>query len=232
MTGRDRTCDAPRFKRALYRAELRSRGLAEPESNRRWGYGRGWARTRSFLFVRQALFPIELLARRKWTGRESNPRTTAIVCRSYHYGAAALPNSQLSGPRIRDKDLNLGLHVQSVASCLLDDPGDTGPRRRGAHVGREVRRAAWHGRPCSVFIGTRCQPRSTTVSVHPPPGDRRSRRVNDRTRFSMPLAYPSTLDRRPPVAHVRDGRRPTWRSFGARASTRSGKRQAKAHAIA
>ena len=156
MTGRDRTCDAPRFKRALYRAELRSRGLAEPESNRRWGYGRGWARTRSFLFVRQALFPIELLARRKWTGRESNPRTTAIVCRSYHYGAAALPNSQLSGPRIRDKDLNLGLHVQSVASCLLDDPGDTGPRRRGAHVGREVRRAAWHGRPCSVFIGTRC----------------------------------------------------------------------------
>jgi hypothetical protein len=43
------------------------------------------------------------------------------------------------------------------------------------------------------------------------------------TRFSMPLAYPSTLDRRP-VAHVRDGRRPTWRGVGARASARRGKK--------
>jgi hypothetical protein len=39
-----------------------------------------------------------------------------------------------------------------------------------------------------------------------------------RTMFSMPLAYSSTLDRRPPVAHTCDGFRPTWRSFGARAS--------------
>ena len=36
MTGRGRTCDAPRFKRALYLAELRSREeWAEPGSNRR-----------------------------------------------------------------------------------------------------------------------------------------------------------------------------------------------------
>ena len=38
VTGRDRTCDAPRFRRALYRAELRPRAIdewAEPESNRR-----------------------------------------------------------------------------------------------------------------------------------------------------------------------------------------------------
>ena len=36
VTGRDRTCDASRFRRALYRAELRPREwLAEPESNRR-----------------------------------------------------------------------------------------------------------------------------------------------------------------------------------------------------
>jgi hypothetical protein len=27
VTGRDRTCDAPRFRRALYRAELRSREM-------------------------------------------------------------------------------------------------------------------------------------------------------------------------------------------------------------
>src|SRR6266540_3756833 len=63
-------------------------------------------------------------------------------------------------------------------------------------------------------------------------GDRRSRRVppvgplvafsvssaRSRTMFSMPLAYPSTLDHRPLVAHVRSRRRPTWRSFGARTS--------------
>src|ERR671915_2333590 len=39
-----------------------------------------------------------------------------------------------------------------------------------------------------------------------------------RTMFSMPLAYPSALDHRPLVAHIRNGRRPTWRGFGARAS--------------
>ena len=39
-----------------------------------------------------------------------------------------------------------------------------------------------------------------------------------RTMFSKPLAYPSTLDRRPPAAHRASGWRPTWRSFGARAS--------------
>jgi hypothetical protein len=38
------------------------------------------------------------------------------------------------------------------------------------------------------------------------------------TMFSMPLAYSSTLDQRQPVAHIRDGRRPTWRSLGARTS--------------
>ena len=39
-----------------------------------------------------------------------------------------------------------------------------------------------------------------------------SRTGLSRTMFSMPLAYPSTLDRRLSVAE----RRPTWRSFGAR----------------
>jgi hypothetical protein len=69
------------------------------------------------------------------------------------------------------------------------------------------------------------------LSVHPPTGDRRSRRAPEagdgrvvmsrpagrRTMLSMPLAYPSTLDHRPPIAQIRNGRRPTWRSFGARA---------------
>jgi hypothetical protein len=44
VTGRDRTCDAPRFRRALYRAELRSR---EDRRSR--------SRTGDFLLIREAL---------------------------------------------------------------------------------------------------------------------------------------------------------------------------------
>ena len=55
--------------------------------------------------------------------------------------------------------------------------------------------------------------------------------ARSRTMFSMPLAYPSTLDHRPPVAHIHSDRRPTWRGFGARASRAVvGKAQAKANA--
>jgi hypothetical protein len=57
-----------------------------------------------------------------------------------------------------------------------------------------------------------------------------SRPTEAGTMLSMPLAYPSTLDRRPPMAHIRNGRRPTWRSFGARSSHSAGNWQAKAHA--
>ena len=72
MTGRDRTCDAPRFKRALFRL---SYGHANGRSRSRTGglllirealchlsypptSGQGWARTSSLLFVRQALSPL------------------------------------------------------------------------------------------------------------------------------------------------------------------------------
>ena len=51
MAGRSRTCAASRFRRPLYRAELRPRVS-----------GRGWTRTSSLLFVRQALSAVELLA--------------------------------------------------------------------------------------------------------------------------------------------------------------------------
>jgi hypothetical protein len=79
----------------------------------------------------------------------------------------------------------------------------------------------------------------------PRTGDRRSRRAPvagdcrvfmsrpavRRTMLSMPLAYPSTLDHRPPIAQIRNGRRPTWRGVGARAQDALfGKRQAKANA--
>jgi hypothetical protein len=75
VTGRIRTCGAPRFKRPLYRAELRPRARrnvvprprCEPESARSGAVraatsGRGWTRTSSLLFVRQALCALELLA--------------------------------------------------------------------------------------------------------------------------------------------------------------------------
>jgi hypothetical protein len=44
VAGRNRTCGAPRFRRPLYRAELRPRAS-----------GRGWGRTSSLLRVKQAL---------------------------------------------------------------------------------------------------------------------------------------------------------------------------------
>jgi hypothetical protein len=113
VAGRIRTCGAPRFKRPLYRAELRplgyqhlvSSGFAAAHTTRpatasqKKGAhggnmvspvkaseakpsGRGWTRTSSLLFVRQALSALELLAQ----------------------------------VRLRDKDSNLDIHVQSVAS--------------------------------------------------------------------------------------------------------------------
>jgi hypothetical protein len=50
VVGRNRTCDAPRFRRALYRLSFDHVD------------GQGWTRTSSLLRVKQALFAIELLA--------------------------------------------------------------------------------------------------------------------------------------------------------------------------
>jgi hypothetical protein len=76
VAGRDRTCGAPRFRRALYLAELRPQGWARLDSNQRP------------LVCKTSALPFELLAR-----------------------------------ELRDKESNLALHVQSVASYRLDDPG-------------------------------------------------------------------------------------------------------------
>ena len=80
MAGRDRTCGAPRFGRALY-----------PLS-----YGH-----------------------MTWARLESNQRP--LACK-----ASALP-FELHARELRDKESNLDLHVQSVVSYRLDDPG-TAPR--------------------------------------------------------------------------------------------------------
>jgi hypothetical protein len=70
VAGRDRTCGASRFRRALYRAELR------PHEGRQ-----GWIRTSSLLFVRQALSqlsysPTTVLA----YGESSSPRAKTFGC--------------------------------------------------------------------------------------------------------------------------------------------------------
>jgi hypothetical protein len=128
--------------------------------------------------------PPELSA--EWARLGSNQQP--LVCKT-----SALPLELLARVcQIRDKESNLDLHVQSVVSCRLDDPGTT-----------ERSRA-----PPSISI----------------PGDRRSRRA--------PSFRPSCLAGRTPsdVFHATRlpfdpgspaagcGRRPTWRSFGARAS--------------
>ncbi len=84
--------------------------------------------------------------------------------------------SRLSYPpsRLRDKGSNLDLHVQSVVSSRLDDPGRQirSPSTPGAAGSRRSSRT-W--RPCHFEL---CHA------------------LRIRTMLSMPLAYPSTLDRR------------------------------------
>ncbi len=107
VTGRDRTCDAPRFRRALYRAELRSR--VED--------GRSRSRTGGLLRIREALCHLSYPpSGRGWA------RTSSLL-----FVRQALSRLSYSPVRqIRDKGSNLDLHVQSVASCRLDDPGAHG----------------------------------------------------------------------------------------------------------
>jgi hypothetical protein len=90
VAGRNRTCGAPGFNRALYRAELRPRGFS----------GRGWNRTSDFLRVKQALWPAELLARvHEWAGLESNQPLFRI--REALYLLSYPPKLNGSGTRAR-----------------------------------------------------------------------------------------------------------------------------------
>jgi hypothetical protein len=104
VTGRARTCDAPRFRRALYRTELRSR--VED--------GRSRSRTGGLLRIREALYHLSYPpSGRGWA------RTSSLLF--VRQALSRLSYSPVS--QIRDKGSNLDLHVQSVASCRLDDPG-------------------------------------------------------------------------------------------------------------
>jgi hypothetical protein len=87
---------------------------------------------------------------------------------------------QRAGVELRDKDSNLDLHVQGVGSCRLDDPGPMRPSAlRPALARQELDAAADTRRHVSLV------------------------RLMPRTMFSMPLAYPSTLDRRAAAARAR-----------------------------
>jgi hypothetical protein len=65
VAGRNRTCGAPRFRRPLYRAELRPRAS-----------GRGWGRTSSLLRVKQALCQLSYSPKeREAPGQGLEPRS-------------------------------------------------------------------------------------------------------------------------------------------------------------
>jgi hypothetical protein len=193
VTGRDRTCDAPRFRRALYRAELRSRDIGvQPEV----GQHDSWSRTNDLPLIRRALcllsYSPQCVSEQSWI-RTSNPLFVRQALSQLSYPPAVL--------QIRDKGSNLDLRVQSLASFRLDDLGATvrpsvHPRARGRRSG--------------------VMPSSASVTSA------------SRTMLSVPLAYPSTLDRRGAIAQLRI-RRPTWRSFGARRSSVGRKSAAKAN---
>ncbi len=252
VTGRDRTCDASRFRRALYRL---SYGHASPEER---------SRTGRLLLIREARFspssgpggsrtlepPLhlpQLPLRRGCFAELSAIRPTdpgrGVEPRSPRSERGVLPvRRSRSGPALRRSRRRphrtralLGVHHDAMPTAQ-DGRGVIGVpdgalgvqlRARGRTVSSY--RYAEHARPVagggppgrgraspSISPSGRstqqasASPRSRSIPMSRP---RRSR-----TMLSMPLAYSSTLDHRPPVAHIRGGRRPTWRSFGARAS--------------
>jgi hypothetical protein len=79
-------------------------------------------------------------------------------------------------PELQDKGSNLDLHVQSVVSCQLDDPGPA-ERRSGATPSSPIR-ARRNGDRGSADLESSVTSRAK------------------RTLFSVPLANPSTLDHR------------------------------------
>lgn len=103
--------------------------------------------------------------------------------------------------QLRDKESNLDLHVQGVASCRLDDPGTNGPRRRERPRQSMTDGGAPGRSRASPSIPTRWEidaAGEVHLSGHGSSSSVSS--VRSRTMFSMPLAYPSTLDHRLLVA--------------------------------
>ena len=161
VVGRDRTCDAPRFRRALYR-------LSFDHMSRR-----GWTRTSSFLFVRQALSAIELLAQGGGDAR------CAEVGQWLRPAAVAAASGVFAVIRRREA---MG-HRENSAPGQGIEPRS--PRsERGVLPVRRSRIVPLRPAPCvgGRRKGTSVVKRRPAPRAEPP--------------MSMPLAYPSTLDRR------------------------------------
>ena len=122
------------------------------------------------------------LRRRRWLGWD---RTSGLLC--VRQALCRLSYSPLDPGQGSNPDL----HVQSVASFRLDDPGGAPDFSAHPRIDRSPR-SGEAGRP---FLSRRAQAPNV---------------------FFKPLAYPSTLDRLPPSCAQTDGARPTWRGFGAR----------------
>ena len=153
--------------------DLRDSGSAsDPEScdgrNRR-----GWARTSGLLFVREALSPLSYSPVRCGGASAASGRLQGSCAMSDPLGG-----SDILRRKLRDKESNLDLHVQSVVSCRLDDPGT----RASPSIPRSGR--------------------STQQANAGPSGRGRVLCLvhRKRTMFSVPLANPSTLDRRATAA--------------------------------
>jgi hypothetical protein len=82
-----------------------------------------------------------------WARLDSNQRR--LVC--WTSTLARLSYSPTCWEELRNKGSNLGLHVQSVASCPLDDPGSQTAGGRALRPPRVTRSTQWHRRwrPCA-----------------------------------------------------------------------------------
>ncbi len=110
--GRSRTCTVPIKSRQLCielqgRVEMWSAGV-EPA-------------TRRVSDGRSPLSYDHAMGHAGWARLDSNQRH--LVCWTSALGRAELLARGCCRGRIRDKGSNLGLHIQSVVSCRLDDPG-------------------------------------------------------------------------------------------------------------
>ena len=208
--GRRRTCNPPVKSRELCRVELRSHECDRQESNlRRPAFQAGALPAELRPQGTGDVEPIEVSSRRQPSrtyGRRSGrgwDRTSDLL-----FVRQALVPSELLAREIRDKESNLDLQVQSLASCRLDDPGACcgrrAPGRAGARRDSPVHASAWRWsrrKVVSVYVSSRsCR--------------------DDVFQATRPTLQPwiDTPTLREPSC------RPSWRSFGARCVRRSSKK--------
>jgi hypothetical protein len=171
----------PAFQAGALPFELRPQRWARLDSNQRP------------LVCKTSAQPAELLARKAMGGAGIEPASSSV---SERRSASERP----ARTELRDKDSNLDLHVQSVASSRLRRSriGDLLIPHLRPPPERELDAAAKP--PASRVAVFLCHARPITERCFP---------------SHSPTLRPWIVGR---LAHVRAGRRPTWRGFGARSS--------------